>query len=176
MKGRRVVTLRQEQFHIEMGHVWQLAYSVTVPGSTDHYIGFVTGPYEAEIDDRLFTTEGTDTVFTLYTSTSYTNGTALTLWNRHHSYQNDDTKKPVTDIKGGVTASPVAGNLRGTVSLTTVGASERVYGDQSSANIILSPSTSYVIGIRNNDSSAADCTFAAILIQRSNKAWGWYPL
>lgn len=153
------------EWRIANGYAWRLEYSVDVPSSSTHRVGFVTGADGGYVLDRAFSTEGTDTTFVLYRGTSFTGGTPITLTNRNDAFWGEiEDRSPVTTISGGVTASPLAENRMSSLRLYTVGQLERSVGSDATA-IVFAPSSSYVLEVINANGAARICNFSAILVR-----------
>lgn len=151
-------------WRIANGYAWRLEYSFDVPASTTHYIGITTGPDGAYVLDRGFSTEGTDTLFTLYRGTTFTGGTPITITNRNDQFWGDTNRSPVTTLNGGVTATPLAANRMSSLRLYTVGQLERAIGSDATG-IVFAPNSNYVLAIANNVASAKISNFSAIIVR-----------
>lgn len=146
------------------GFGWRFEYSATLGAGVTDYIGFVTSSYGAIIDDRSFTSDGDNTLFTLYRGTPWTGGTPAPLANRSDRFWADSTRSPVTSIATGVTATPSAANAMGSIRLLSTGSPDVSIVSEGSS-IFLAPSASYVVAVSNNDAGSSIAGFSMIIVQ-----------
>lgn len=147
------------------GFGWKFEFSAAAlaPAATLD-IGMTTGTFGAIISDRSFSTDGSAAFFGLYRATSFTGGTPATIFNRSDRFWADSTRNPFTTMSTGVTATPSAANLMGSVSLRSLGA-PAVSIQTEGQDIFLSPLSNYVIRIRNDDAGAKSPGLSVVLYQ-----------
>lgn len=153
------------QILIANGFAWKFEFAAAAlaAGATVN-LGFTTGPQGAIVSDRSFSTDGSAAFFGLYRNTTYTGGTPLTLFNRSDRFWNDTSRSPVTAMASGVTATPSAANLMGSINLRSLGA-PTVSITTEGQDIFLLPNSSYVIAVTNNDAGAKTPAMSIILYQ-----------
>ena len=161
-----VIAVSQDDWYVEQGLTWRLEYSFDVPSGSHHYIGLTSGGSFVGVTSRSFSTEGTDTTYSLYSGTNYSGGSAITLRNRNDNYQTTTHKHPLTDCKGEVTASPVLGEYFGSIRLQTAKQLEASVGGDAGVLIMLKASTKYVLDIFNANGASRICKFSALLTRK----------
>lgn len=149
---------------IRLGFAWRLEWSGTISAGATVRVGLVTAAQGALILDRVFTTDGDDTTFTLYRSTAWTGGVTLVPMNRSDRHWAATARQAVTSAASGVTATPSAANKMGAIRLYTVGPKSASATGEGS-EIDLAPSTSYVIDVTNNDAESCSAAMTMLLIR-----------
>lgn len=161
---RMTVTFTEVDLLIQNGFAWRYQFSATLTAAASTSIGFVIGTHGALLMDRDFTSDGSDTTFRLYRETTWSGGSTFTPVNRNDRFWGDTSRCPTTSAATGVTASPSAANLMGSVRMLTTGPKvSSLTGD--AAQIVLKPSGSYVVTITNDGSQTAQIGLAMLIIQ-----------
>lgn len=144
------------------GEIFRFSGQVNVLQSANTNIGFKTGNRAVRVTSAVFEIVGGITYaaeFVVYEATTYTGGAAATVGNRNRNFKTKSPLSVITDIKTAVTPGAL-GAVIAYRKLVATNQNNFQIGD--TPDLILEPDTSYVLQMKNLDSTAAADFFYSV--------------
>lgn len=160
----QVVNQELTDLLIANGFAWRYEFSQSINAGATVYIGFLTSSDGAVLHDRSFDTDGDDTTFRLYRQTAYSGGSDAAIVNRNDRFWGVTARRALVEVKTGVTTTPDAADIMGSVRLLALGGPAVSIASESN-HIVLAPSSSYVVSVTNNDSNPATCAMSLVIMR-----------